>query len=383
MKWEDLRLTEFFGLPGKAIFFNVPKEWFVDKITQFCNWAGKDGKKLTEIADFVGGRKHRFKGGHDLFIDVPRTFFKDGFENGIKHIKHLLTDFVTTDGIPFGGFSEKGLGNFLVNKCGVHWRKCCVNVVDLTNICEKGFNIVDKGIGFLCIGEGGMDILNAFSGKMEMNFTTFCDTFGEGAFQLAFGIPTGNGLAITAGVENIVAGIVSTWKTFTINIDLVSLFGGALTSTIIGFLTSKYICRNDTQESVLKAAKSGLITGLFNVSSSFGYGAVAGVAYMEYVKFLAKRDSKEVAKYMQVDEHCYERFIDVLNKIEDKEVRDAYIEYDNDIADDIVSSQYSLISDDDMKLALSAMNKQEYKLGTTELKKLTQGDFLVNYLERE
>lgn len=371
MEWENLRDAEIFVLPGKAAYMQIPQE----KIESFF-YKTFSSCIHDSVADVAKGKWHRWKAGHDLLIDVPKRFYNDGIKAGFKHIGHLLTDVATPDGLPGPLLSKSGLGDFLVNKCGIKIEKLCFNLND-------AINFVDKGISILCVGEGGMDVLDAFSGKMEMNFTTFCDTFGEGAFQLAFGIPTGNGLAIAAGVENIVAGIVSAWKTYTIHIDLVPFFGATLTSTLLGFLTSKYLCKNDMQESVLKAAKSGLITGLFQLSASFGYGAAAGVAYMEYVKYLAKRDSEAVAKYMRVDKDCYERFIDVLNKIEDKEVRDAYIEYDNDIADDIVSSQYSLISEDDMDLALSAMNKQEHKLEPNELKKLTQGDFLVNYLERE
>ncbi len=221
---------------------------------------------------------------------------------------------------------------------------------------------MDTSVGVLCVADGYFDIVNAFSGNLQMNFGTFCSTFGQGSLEIGGAILTKNPLLLVSGTEHIVAGIVSAWKTYTIHID----FGATLTSTLLGFLTSKFILKNDMQESVLKAAKSGLITGLFQLSASFGYGAVAGVAYMEYVKFLAKRDSKEVAKYMQVDEHCYERFIDVLNKIEDKEVRDAYIEHDNDIVEEIVSSYDSVVSDDDLNLAFSAMNKQEHKLEPNE-----------------
>lgn len=300
-------------------------------------------------------------------FDVAKNIKNDGLKKGLKQFGHIaLTDFPTKDGIPIPGLSgSTQLGNLLKN-CGINPKWMCLNVMDTS-------------VGVLCVADGYFDIVNAFSGNLQMNFGTFCSTFGQGSLEIGGAILTKNPLLLVSGTEHIVAGIVSAWKTYTIHID----FGATLTSTLLGFLTSKFILKNDMQESVLKAAKSGLITGLFQLSASFGYGAAAGVAYMEYVKYLAKRDSEAVAKYMRVDKDCYERFIDVLNKIEDKEVRDAYIEYDNDIADDIVSSQYSLISEDDMDLALSAMNKQEHKLEPNELKKLTQGDFLVNYLERE
>ena len=382
MEWEDLRLSEIFVLPGKAAYIQIPKETIIKNLSDLCYKIGKDGEVFTRLDAYAHGSMHRWKGGHDV-PDVFKTFWNDGFESGIKHIKHLFSDIPTPEGLPKAFCSEPYLGKFLHETCGIgknNLKTFCFNITDIVNRFEKTLNVVDKGVGILCIGEGGMDVLDAFSGKMEMNFTTFCDTFGEGAFQLAFGIPTGNGLAIAAGIENIFAGIVSAWKTYTIQIDLVPFFGATLTSTLLGFLTAKYLCKNEMPEVIQKSVKSGMITALFQLSASFGYGAAACCAYIDYVKYLAQKDSKEVAKVMKVDKNCYENFLKVLNSFKDKELRDIYLEYDTEITNEIVSSleDYDSLIGEDMDLAMSVLNSNR----DSEVKKLMQGDFLVNYLEK-
>lgn len=372
MELQDLHHAQYFVQPGKALYVQT-KHWVIRDFWEGLFPMFKNNAFADMNAKQFNIKVHRFYDGHDLFVDVFKTIKNHGLKEGFKQAGHIaLTDFPTKEGIPIPGLSNTGLGKYLCH-FGIKPKYLLWNLTE----------VINGSVGILCVGEGFSDIISAFSGNLEMNFSTFLDTFVEGSFQVASGIYTGSPLFVVAGAENIFAGIVSAWKTYTIDIDLVPFFGATLTSTLIGFVTAKYLCKNDMQQSVLKAAKSGLITGLFQLSTSFGYGAAAGVAYMEYVKFLAKRDSKEVAKYMQVDEHCYEKFVEILNSFEDKELIKAYLEHDNDIVEEIVSSYDSVVSDDDMNLALSAMNKQEYKLGTTELKKLTQGDFLVNYLERE
>ena len=47
-------------------------------------------------ADYISGFHHRYKGGHDLLIDVPKTFSQKGFIDGFHHSGHIiLTDFPT------------------------------------------------------------------------------------------------------------------------------------------------------------------------------------------------------------------------------------------------------------------------------------------------
>ena len=114
MEWEDLRLTEVFVLPGKAAYMKIPKENIINYLSDLCDRIGKDGKVFTRIdVDYrTYGNIHRWFSGHD-FPDVVKTFFNEGLESGIKHIKHLFSDIPTKKGIPKPFCSEPYLGKFL------------------------------------------------------------------------------------------------------------------------------------------------------------------------------------------------------------------------------------------------------------------------------
>lgn len=85
--------------------------------------------------------------------------------------------------------------------------------------------MMDAGIGLLAIGEGSSDLISAMSGNVPMDAWTAFDTFGEGGIELALGYSTQNPLLIGAGIENILAGCVSTLKTFTDYVDPASFSG--------------------------------------------------------------------------------------------------------------------------------------------------------------
>ena len=123
-----------------------------------------------------------------------------------------------------------------------------------------------------------------------------------------------------------------------------------------------------------------MITGLFQLSASFGYGAAVCCAYIDYVKYLAQRDSKEVAKVMKVDKNYYDNFLQILNSFEDKKFRDNYVKFINQIIDKLASSggYERLIGKRRLDIAMSVLNSNR----DSEIKKLMQGDFLVNYLEK-
>ena len=152
-------------------------------------------------ADAVSGFGHRWVHGHDLIMDIAGQFFRHPV-HAVKQAGHiLLTDFPTKAGIPIPGFSQSGLGSLLVDM-GI----------------PKGYlslNMMDAGIGLLAIGEGSSDLISAMSGNVPMDAWTAFDTFGEGGIELALGYSTQNPLLIGAGIENILAGCVSTLKTFT------------------------------------------------------------------------------------------------------------------------------------------------------------------------
>ncbi|MBO7463997.1 MAG: hypothetical protein J6T96_15530 [Bacteroidales bacterium] len=364
MEWENLRHLQYFVQPGKAIYVKTDS----NVIRHFCDNLFPSLSK-NEIADCISGMNHRFKGGHDLIMDVGSTLRNNGWKEAAKQAGHILfTDFPTKAGIPIPGLSNSGLGKLLVEH-GINAKYLCFNLTE----------VVNGSVGILCFGEGASDLISACSGNLEMNFSTFCDTFGEGAFQVISGIYTGSPLFIVSGIENIVAGIVSAWKTYTIQIDLIPFFGATLVSALLGFFTAKYLCKNEMSDAIQKSIKSGLITALFRLSTSFGYGAAACCAYMEYVKYLAERDSKQIEEIMMVDKKYYEKFVQVLDSFEDKKIRDAYLNFDNYIIDRMAtSSRYkSLINNERLNVAMSALNYNR----TFDMKKLTQGDLLVKYLE--
>ncbi len=360
---DNFEIAQGFAAAGKAAYVKIPAE----TIRHF--WDGLfPALSKNEIADCLAGANHRWKAGHDLILDVGKTLKKNGVKDAAKQAGHIIfTDFTTKAGIPIPLLSESGLGKLLV-ELGISPKWMCLN-------------IMDSAVGVLCVADGYFDLVAAFSGNMQMNFETFCHTFGQGAVELVGGFSTQNPLLVIAGGEHIAAGIVSTWKTFTLQIDLVPFFGATLTSTLLGFVTAKYLCKNDMHDAIQKSVKSGMVTALFQLSASFGYGAAACCAYIETVKYLAKRDSESIAKVMRVDKNSYEKFVQVLDSFENKEFRDAYLEYDNYIADEIVSAggYESLIGEDDLNLAMSVLNGEQ----NIDMKKLTQGDFLVNYLESQ
>ena len=360
---DNLEVAQGFAAIGRAAYVEIP----ATKIRHFCDGLFPTFAK-NNIADCLVGANHRWKAGHDLILDVGKTLKTNGISEASKQAGHILfTDFTTKSGVPIPLLSQSGLGKWLI-KLGISPKWMCLN-------------IMDSAVGILCVADGYFDIVAAFSGNMQMNFETFCHTFGAGTIELVSGIATQNPLLLIASAEHFIAGIVSAWKTFTIHIDLVPFLGATLASTLLGFVTAKYICKNDTHDAIQKSVKSGMITALFQLSASFGYGAAAGCAYIEYVKYLAQRDSRQVAEVMRVDKDYYLKFVQVLDSFEDKKVRDAYLQLDNYVVNKIAMSggYESLIGSKRLNVAMSALNANT----DSEFKQLTQGDFLVNYLEKE
>lgn len=255
-------------------------------------------------ADYISGFHHRYKGGHDLLIDVPNTFVEKGFIDGFKHSGHIvLTDFPTKAGIPIPGFSASGLGTYLES---VGIAKGWLNI-----------NIMDGAIGFLAISESHTDLLNALSGNLDMNTFTFFDTFVEGSLEIAFGVLTKNPFVVGAGIENIFAGIVSTYKTLTTYIDPIDFFGVALSSALIGFGLSFILSSKNIDEKLSNSLMSGLKSGslgmMFSISSTFGFGLMCG--YMSYSigKKLSEDTNQKINKLMTIEKKQFEIFFNEIN----------------------------------------------------------------------
>ena len=235
-------------------------------------------------ADAVSGFGHRWVHGHDLIMDIAGQFFRHPV-HAVKQAGHiLLTDFPTKAGIPIPGFSQSGLGSLLVDM-GI----------------PKGYlslNMMDAGIGLLAIGEGSGNLISAMSGNVPMDAWTAFDTFGEGGIELALGYSTQNPLLIGAGIENILAGCVSTLKTFTDYVDPASFFGHSMTGAILGAGVSYALNRKKGKEALGRtvlgtSARSALLGALSSASGYFTAGAFLGFTAMQIGKIMAAHAQKE------------------------------------------------------------------------------------------
>lgn len=256
-------------------------------------------------ADFLtgGGGYHRWAGGHDLFIDVSKTFVNKGLYKAFHQTGHiLLTDFPTKAGIPIPGFSKSGLGGMLKD-LGVRWK--CMTIS------------FPSAIGFICIPEGFSDLYSAITGNLEMSFETFVDTFVEGGIELSFFVSMQNPILLAAAIENIAAGMVSVWKTYSWYVDPLEFFGGAIGSAIIGGLFTLLFSKEPTVNSKLvqslkNATKSAAIGGLFTIKSFFGYGALFGMLAYRLGEKLSEKDANEIAKFYSIDTNSFDLFLKTI-----------------------------------------------------------------------
>lgn len=235
-------------------------------------------------ADAVSGFGHRWIHGHDLITDIVPQVFRHPVHAAQQAGHILLTDFPTKAGIPIPGFSQSGLGTLLTDM-GI----------------PKGYlslNMMDAGIGLLAVGEGSTDLLSAMSGHIPMNAWTAFDTFGEGGIELALGYSTQNPLLIASGIENILAGCVSTLKTVTDYVDPASFFGHSMTAAILGTGISYTFNRKKDRDSIAKtvlgtSARSTLLGALSSASGYFTAGAFLGFSAMQIGKIMAANAQKE------------------------------------------------------------------------------------------
>lgn len=251
-------------IPGQLAYLWTPADeirGFVDGLFPYL--------AKCPVADIATGAGHRFKTGHDLFIDVSNTFAKQGLGDAAHQTGHIvLTDFPTKAGIPIPGLSESGLGEWLI-KAGI----------------PKGWlsvNLCDAGVSVLAIPESASDLLNAIGGAMTMNTATFFDTFGEGSLEIALALTLpGNPLPLgIAGITNILAGVVATVNTFVVHVDPITFFGSSLSSALIGFAVGQGLSNKSLTESMEIALRGGTVGALFSISAPFGFGAIC--AFLAY-----------------------------------------------------------------------------------------------------
>lgn len=288
------------SVAGTVAYGFIPAETLRHNVDKLFPYLSK-----CEIADSASGYLHRWRDGHDLLVDVPRTLAKKGFGKAAHQAGHLLlTDFPTKAGVPIPGFSQSGLGGMLKD-LGISPR--WVNV-----------SLFDTGIGFFCVGEGCGDLYSAITGKLGMSFGTLFDTFGEGALELAFAVSTKNPIVLFGAIENITAGIITTCKylreTFTVYVDPIDFFGGAAGSAIVGGLFTLLFSKEPTLQgkmlqSLKNASTSAALGGLFTIESFFGYGAMLGMLAYQLGNIAAKKDCTEIAKVYSVDVESFECFM--------------------------------------------------------------------------
>ncbi len=255
-------------------------------------------------ADYISGAYHRYKGGHDLFIDVPKTFIEKGFSNALKHAGHiLLTDFPTKSGIPIPGFSHIGLGRILED-FGIS--KGWLNI-----------NIMDGGIGFLAIDEGHVDLLNALSGTLNMNTFNFFDTYVEGGVELLLAINFQNPFLLGGAIENIISGIISTIKTYTIYVNPLDFFGAGITSALIGGTFSYLISKGNKEYiNILKSSiKSASIGAMFKVFTPFAFGLIAGYSLYEIGKYMAIDSNSKQNEAFYISYKDFEKIFESLSNV--------------------------------------------------------------------
>lgn len=292
-------------VPGQMAYIKLPGE-------VIRNYVDSKFPSLAHCptADYLKGADHRWKGGHDLLVDVPRTMMDSGPLNAIKHSGHILaTDLPTKAGIPIPGLSGSGIGQWLVDLgipkgfLNIHWADGC--------------------LGFLAIAEGTNDLAQALNGSLVMDTGVFFDTFVEGGVEVALAIAARSAwslaafnpvFAVVGAVENIVAGIVSTYQTFSVYIDPLTFFGSAGTSALIGFGLSYGLAGESLSEATIDSIRSGIVGAFFSLSPAFGCGALAGFVSFKLGAKLAQIHASSTQALLQVDESAYYGLLEQMCK---------------------------------------------------------------------
>ena len=277
------------AIPGNFAYYGIPTSSLRASVDSLFPALAK-----CPQADCLSGAFHRFRGGHDLIIDVAKTMRVDGFAPAMHQVGHIaLTDFPTKAGIPIPGFSGTGLGKHLA-ELGINKGWMCVNLCDTM-------------VGVLAVAEASSDLFQAISGQLEMNTWTFFDTFVEGGIEIAIAYSTKNAPLLAAGVENVIAGVVATGNSLTkylepFYIDPLNFLGHAFCAGIIGFSISALILKKDLDVSLINAMKSGAVSALFVLSPAFAYGAMAAFALIGFGEYLAKKNTESVDSCLYWDQ---------------------------------------------------------------------------------
>lgn len=290
-------------VPGQMAYVKLP----ADVIRNYVDSKFSTLAKCPD-ADFIRGYDHRWKGGHDLFFDLHRTMMDSGPLNALKQAGHILaTDLPTKAGIPIPGLSGSGFGQWLVDAgipkgyLSIHWADGC--------------------LGFLSIAEGSTDLIQAINGTLVMNTSTFFDTFVEGGIEIALAVAARTAwalssfnpiFAVVGAVENVLAGIISTYQTLSVYIDPLTFFGSAGTSALIGFGLSYGLAGESLSSASIDGIRSGAVGAFFSLSPVFGYGALAGFVSFKLGGKLAKTHNSSMRVLLKINENTYDRLLDEM-----------------------------------------------------------------------
>ena len=256
---------------------------------------------INPIADSVRGYGHRYIAGHDLFLDVPKTFVSHGTSEGLRHAGHiLLTDFTTKAGIPIPFFSHSGLGQYL-EQAGIHrgWLQ---------------INLFDTGIGIFAISEGSTDLAMAIHGSLSMDWGVFFDTFVDGSIEVGFALATQNPFLMIAGIQNILAGVVATYNEVSCYVDPLDFFGSAGVSTLIGFGMAYALAGENLNDAGKDAIRSGTVGALFSLSPAFGFGALAGFTSYRLGSGLAEKHNESLNTCLSINRNTYQLLVKEICK---------------------------------------------------------------------
>ncbi len=286
--------SDLLVVPGQMAYMHIPAAElrnFVDGLAP--------GLAKNQIADCASGFGHRYMAGHDLLLDVPATFSSHGVSAGVKHAGHIiLTDFPTKAGIPIPGFSHSGLGH-LLEQAGI----------------AKGWlqiSLFDTGVGVFAFADGATNLIQALQGSLLIDFDTACQTFGIGSIEVAFAVTSQNPMLLAGGVQNVLAGLVSTWQTISVYVDPLDFLGAGGTSALLGFAVAHGLAGEKLSDAMFTAVRSGTIGALFTVSSAFGFGALAGFVACQLGKTLAQTHNSAASERLTVDRHSYDLLVKEL-----------------------------------------------------------------------
>lgn len=281
-------------VPGQFVYMQLPAV----TLRNFCDGLAP-GLAKNPIADCAQGFSHRYVAGHDLLLDVPTTFLNHGTHQGLKQAGHIIvTDFPTRAGIPIPGFSHSGLGHIL-EEAGI----------------ARGWlqvSLFDSGVGVFVFSDGATNLIQAFQGALSMDFSTGCQTFGVGMVDILFAMQYQNPIVLAGGVQNILAGLVSTWQTFSVYVDPLDFFGASVTSALLGFAVTHGLVGASPTEATLTAVRSGTVGALFTVSTAFGFGAIAGFMACQLGKALAENHNRAVGDRLTVKKHSFDLLVNEL-----------------------------------------------------------------------